>query len=123
MQDRRQVSRARRLRKSDAAVDWSRTAAQVFDQVRAFKPWPGTYSQWDRPSGPLRLLLERVQVRDLDGRWGAPGTVLEAEPTGVTIACGTGRLRLLEIQPAGKRRMNIDEFLRGYPLQAGQKLH
>ncbi len=121
-QDRTKVSRAPRLQKSHGLVDWSRSAQQIFNQVRAFKPWPGTYCHWMRPSGPMRLLLEQVQVEQADGTRGFPGTVLQATSEATTIACGRGTLQLLEIQPAGKRKMQIAEFLRGYPLEPGQTL-
>jgi methionyl-tRNA formyltransferase len=122
VQDRTQVSRAPQLKKSDGAVDWSRTAQQIFDQVRAFKPWPGSFTHWSRSGEPLRLLLDRVQVDQQDGNWGEPGTILQADPQGARVACGEGTLILLEIQPAGKRKMSIDQFLRGYPLKTGQQL-
>jgi methionyl-tRNA formyltransferase len=121
-QDRSQVSRAPRLQKSHGLVDWSRSAQQVFDQVRAFRPWPGTYSHWNRSTGPMRLLLAQVCVAQASGSWGPPGTVLQATAEGTTIACGQGALQLLEVQPAGKRIMKIDEFLRGYPMEPGHRL-
>jgi methionyl-tRNA formyltransferase len=122
VQDRSQVSRAPRLQKSHGIVDWSRSAQKIFDQVRAFKPWPGTYCHWMRPTGTMRLLLEQVRVDRADGSWGPPGTVVQSTAEATTIACGQGTLQLLEIQPAGKRKMKIAEFLRGYPLEPGQVL-
>ena len=121
-QDRSQVVRAPRLQKSDGAVDWNRSAIQLYNQVRAFKPWPGSHTFWPRATEPVRLLLEQVQVEQADGTWGSPGTILQADARAARVACGQGTLELLEIQPAGKRKMRIGDFLRGYPLQAGQRL-
>lgn len=62
-QDARLASRAPRLRKQHGEVDWSRTAEQIRNQVRAFKPWPGTYTFWHRAGHePLRIVLDRVGV-------------------------------------------------------------
>lgn len=68
-QDPSQASRAPRLRKQHGAVDWSRTAEQIRNQVRAFKPWPGTYTFWHRTGHePLRIVLDKVSVLGLGVR-------------------------------------------------------
>ena len=52
---------------------------------------------------------------------GAPGTVLSADESGVVVACGEGALRLVELQKPGSRRMPVGEFLRGFPVSAGER--
>jgi methionyl-tRNA formyltransferase len=121
-QDRTQASKARRLRKTDGRVDWTRTARQIFDQVRAFKPWPGSYTEWQRTKGPQRLLLERVTVVDMDRPNADSGTVVQVTPQRVIVACGQGHLGLEVIQPAGKKPLETAAFLRGYPLRPGDRL-
>jgi methionyl-tRNA formyltransferase len=118
------ATHAPRLKKTDGAIDWARGAQQIFDQVRALQPWPGTYTYWQRPEGkgPLRLLLTQVAVEADSGQSLPPGTVVQAEADRLVIACGQGRLRLLEVQPAGKKRLTIREFLRGYPLASNDCL-
>ncbi len=119
------ASRAPRLRKSDGEVDWSRPAAQIFNQVRALKPWPGTFTTWQRlpDQPPVRLLLEEVAiVGDHPGASSAPGTVLHAEGSELWIATGDGCLAIHKLQPAGKRPLATDEFLRGYSLAIGTRL-
>ena len=122
------VSKAPRLSKADGAVDWTRPAVAIANQVRALKPWPGTYTQWLRPQGePLRLILDRVSV--LPGESPStsqdshvPGHIALAEGSRLLVTTGDGLLSLDAVQPAGKRAMPTSEFLRGYPLKAGQRL-
>ena len=121
LQDPHQASKAPRLTKQDGAVDWSRSAEQIHNQVRALQPWPGTYTNWLRSSGePLRLIL--VQVRSAEcGVRSESGTVLVSDGKQLVVATGDGALAIERIQPAGKRVMAVDEFLRGYALQVGDR--
>jgi len=116
-QDPALASRARRLRKTDGAIDWTRTAEQIRNQIRAFVPWPKTYTDWHRPNGePLRLILDAAHV---EPGGGTPGTVVESADNRLAIATGSGLLVIDRLQPAGKRVLDSAEFLRGYPVQAG----
>jgi methionyl-tRNA formyltransferase len=122
-QDATQVSRAPRLKKADGRVDWSRSAEQIRNQVRGLKPWPGTFTSLSRASGePLRLLLEDVSVVETEGRQEPPGTILACDSRRLIVAAGQGGLSLDRVQPAGKRVMDIAEFLRGHRLQVGDRL-
>ena len=120
-QDPALACRAPRLKKADGAIDWSRSAVCIYNQFRALKPWPGTFIQWQRPNGPkLRLLLNDISIVERASPEGAtPGSVLVSEGDNFQVATGDGILSLREIQPAGKRAMTIDEFLRGYPIPVG----
>ena len=126
-QDASQVSKAPRLSKADGAVDWTKPARAIVNQIRALKPWPGTYTQWLRPEGePLRLILDRASVAEnIEAHALAesePGQIVLADGRQLLLATGDGVLSLDAVQPAGKRVMAVDEFLRGYPLKAGQRL-
>ena len=120
-QDRALATKAPRLKKADGQVDWSRSARQIKNQVRAMHPWPGSFTFWQRPDRePLRLLLQRVRVIEADDTTVAPpGTVLEAAGR-LVVATGGGTLELVEFQPAGKRTLSAEAFLRGYPVEVGQ---
>lgn len=141
-QDPALATRARRLRKSDGAIDWSRTAEQIFNQVRALEPWPKTYTFWRRASGPpVRLILGRVEVVTTVRFDVPPGTVTVAQSGGIVlvrpeededlpirlprsagelvVATGHRGLAIHSLQPAGKRLMHVDEFLRGHHVQPG----
>src|SRR5205814_1158853 len=80
MQDPAQATKAPRLKKEQGAIDWSKTAEQIHNQVRALKPWPGSYTFWHRPGHePVRLVVDRVQVSGAGfqpAMQPAPGTVL-----------------------------------------------
>ena len=120
-QDKSQATPARRLRKTDGAVDWSRPALAIKNQIRALEPWPRTYTYWHRSSGsPVRLILGRCSVVDRSEANDPPGAVLAADQH-LIIATGSGALRLHELQPAGKRMLAAAEFLRGYPVEAGNR--
>ena len=120
VQDKSQATKAPRLAKEDGIVDWSRSAAEIKNQVRALQPWPRAFTHWQRSEGePLRLILHQVSLAE--GAAAEPGTVMAAD-SNLTIATGNGVLRLEQIQPAGKRAMAVGEFLRGYPLQPGDRL-
>ncbi|HUY36672.1 MAG TPA: methionyl-tRNA formyltransferase [Pirellulales bacterium] len=119
-QDPALASPARRLRKTDGQIDWSRPAVAIKNQVRALQPWPKTYTFWQRAGGPpLRLILGRTAVRD-DLPPVPPGTVVRAKGDDLAVGCGQAALAIREIQPSGKRTCTAGEFLRGYPVRAGQ---
>ncbi len=131
-QDARLASRAPRLKKQDGLVDWRRTARQIFDQVRAFQPWPTTYTFLHPGEGgePERLILEQVAVADEEGvrvalgpgeARPAPGMVISADGGNLTIICGSGAILPLQVQPAGRRPMATAEYLRGRPVKVGDR--
>ncbi len=121
-QDPALASPARRLRKTDGEIRWSRSAQEIKNQIRALEPWPKTYTFWHRPGGaPLRLILGRSAVRPCEGSGAQPGTVIEASDGKLSVSTGSGALSILEVQPAGKRLLSSAEFLRGYPVKAGER--
>jgi len=107
------VTLARMVEKEDGRLDWTRPAVELERRVRAFVPWPSAWTQL----GPHLLKVWRAVV--VPGS-GPPGTVLAAHGT-LDVASGDGALRLLEVQPEGKRRMNAAEFLRGHRLGEGER--
>jgi len=120
-QDARQASRAPRLKKTDGLVDWTRPAAAIKNHVRAMEPWPKTYTFWHRPGcEPARLILGPVSVVE-PVTTSPPGTVLEAAGDRLAVAAGEGAVLVRSVQPAGKRMLAVDEFLRGYPVQPGER--
>jgi methionyl-tRNA formyltransferase len=121
-QDRSQVTKAPKLKKEDGRIDWGRSAEQVCNQVRAMQPWPTAYTFFHRAGkAPARLLITRAVelARPSGPTRPAAGQV---EPTDLSRLCvwaGNQPVEVLELQPAGKRRMSGAEFLRGHPLQPG----
>ena len=121
-QDEEKASHTRMLQKEDGEIHWDRPASVLARQVRAFNPWPGTYTHW---RGKL-LKLHSAHPLDLEpDRTLVPGTVsVRAEATRkvIAVATGNGQLIITELQLEGKKAMSAEEFLRGYAHIAGEEL-
>jgi len=100
---------ASKVDKAEARIDWNLSAAQIERQVRAFAPSPGA---WFEAEGERIKVLE-AQVGDGTG---AAGEMLDGE---LTIAAGTGTVRPLKVQRAGRGTMTPQELLRGFPIPPG----
>jgi methionyl-tRNA formyltransferase len=105
-QDNALATYAPQLKKADGHLDFSQPAVELERRVRAFNPWPGAFALWQDQS--LRIL--RASVTANVG--GEPGLVTKTD-RGPAIACGSGGLLLLEVQPAGKKPMPAADFARG----------
>ncbi|MEM8586925.1 MAG: methionyl-tRNA formyltransferase [Pseudomonadota bacterium] len=104
---------AAKITKQDGVIDW-RDADTVLRQVRALNPWPGVTFQANGQAIKV-LAAERVE-----GPAGAPaGTVLDGR---LAVACGSGAVRLTKLQRPGKAPLDVDAFLRGFPLPEGTRL-
>lgn len=119
-QDERQATLAPKLTKADGRVDWTLPAEVLDRRIRALVPWPGTVTEWRGRA----LKLWRATVDAAAGANGraTPGTVLAVAEGTLTVAAGQGALVLDEVQPAGRRRMSVREFLTGHPLRVGDQL-
>jgi methionyl-tRNA formyltransferase len=124
------VSLAPKIKKEDGRIDWNLPAKEILNRLRAFTPWPGTYTGWSssfslsraqdtlkRELQPRLLKIWRVEMVKNSGN---PGTVLSADKNGIVVACGRDGLRILELQPEGGRRMSAAEFLAGHPMRTGE---
>lgn len=114
-QDKNGLSYAHKISKSEAALDWSRTAIELDRQIRAFNPFPGT--SFISKTGAIKV-WKATPISDV-GNSDRPGKILAISPEGLVIACGQGALALHEVQPQGSRRMSISDFLAGHHLQIG----
>lgn len=116
-QDDAQSCYAHMLDKQMAVIDWSKSAHEIDCLIRGLNPWPIALTS---------LAGERLKVfaaEKVAGN-GEPGTVLEADPKkGLTVACGEGALKLIEIQLVGGKRMKATDFLRGHVIEVGTKLN
>lgn len=116
-QDDAQSCYAHMLDKQMAVIDWSKSAHEIDCLIRGLNPWPVALTT---------LSGERLKVfaaEKADGN-DEPGTVLEADPKkGLTVACGEGALKLIEIQLVGGKRMKATDFLRGHAIEVGTKLN
>ncbi len=121
-QDPALASKAPRIKKTDGLIDWTRSAEAIRNHVRAMEPWPKTYTFWHRPKGAaMRLILGPVKAAETSEPDAPPGTVLEAPGDRIVVAAGEGAVVLETVQPAGKRLLEVREFLRGYHAQPGER--
>ena len=121
-QDSSQASRAPRLAKCDADVDWNHTAQEIYNQFRAFQPWPGCYTHLARKEKPpLRLILTKISPEE-EPATSPPGTIAVAEGDRLLLAARAGQIRVEKLQPAGKKVMTAAEFVRGYQPAVGDRL-
>lgn len=114
-QDDAEATLAPRIDRDDVRIDWSEPARRVVDLVRSANPRPGAYTTRDGS------LLKVWRAERADGE-GAPGTILSAEGQGPVVATGGGAVRLLEVQPAGRQRMDGRSYLNGYQPEPGTRL-
>lgn len=108
------VTYAHKIDKAEAAIDWTKPAAEIEHRIRAFDPFPGCTAQL----GDSTIKLWRAQPATGSGQ---PGEILAVAPDGIAVACGEGALRLVELQKPGGRRLASAEFLPGFPLTVGQR--
>jgi len=106
------VTYAPRLTREDGRIDWSKDAKAIDRQVRAFDPWPGTFTRIGESA--VKVLAAKPERGQ-----GVPGTVLD---DGLLVACGRGTLRLTRVQLAGRGSLDAGTFLRGHPVPAGTLL-
>jgi len=108
------VTYAAKLDRREARVDWHESAAMVNRRVRALNPSPGA----DARVREVELKIWRCA--SAAGR-GNPGEVLSVGPDGLCVACGEDALIITELQRSGGKRLPVAEFLRGFPLAAGER--
>jgi len=114
-QDDALATETRKLTKEDGRLDWTLPAQTLNNRIRGFISWPGCFCE----TGSGRIKVFRARVESGSGN---PGEILDVSGEGPLIAAGERALRLLEVQPAGKRAMDGAAYLRGHPLQPGDQL-
>ncbi len=107
-QDHSQATYAPSIKREFCRLDWGSPAVGVFNHVRGLSPWPGAETSW-------KGMELKVHKTSLEGRQGKPGEVLEVSKHGVVVAAGMDAVRLVEIQPPGKKKMNAFDFTLGHP--------
>jgi methionyl-tRNA formyltransferase len=113
-QENGQACPAPKLVKAEGALQWSQPAQVLYDKVRAFKPFPGT---WTFLNGQ-RLVIEEMRVMD-SSIADSPGAILSIASDGLDIACGKGVVRILRVKPEGKKSMSATDFANGRNIQKG----
>lgn len=115
------VTKAPKLKKEDGLIDWSRPAPAVARQVAAMQPWPTAYTFLHREGKePVRLMIARC--KPVEGFAGLPGAVHSPDGNRLYVCCGEVAVEIVELQPAGKKRMPAEAFLLGNPVRAGDRM-
>ncbi len=121
-QDKSQVTKAPKLKKEMGLIDWTRSAQGVCNQIRAMQPWPTPYTfLHEQVKQPLRVIISKAKPLAKEKISGSPGQVIDHTEAKDRLLVATGEntvLEVLEVQPAGKRRMSAQDFLRGRPLKS-----
>jgi methionyl-tRNA formyltransferase len=119
-QDNNLATMTRLLKKQDGEIEWTQSAAEIERQVRAFSPWPGTFTHG--PRGQIKILTVNLAGESVVGPNRAePGLVFKHKRA-VYVATGQGAIHLLSVQPAGKKAMTAEALLNGQPDLLGARL-
>ena len=110
------VTYAAKIDKAEARIDWTKPARGVLRHIHGLSPLPGAWCEVPIEGEPVRLKILRCELANGSG---APGDLLGDD---LTIACGEGAIRVLELQRAGKQPMKAPDFLRGTPLKHGIRM-
>jgi methionyl-tRNA formyltransferase len=110
------IEYAKKISNADCRIDWSRPAADVLHHIHGLSPFPGAFCFADFGKGPERLKILRAETT---GGAGEPGVL---QDDALSIACGEGALRILDLQRAGSKPMAASEFLRGVSLARAKVL-
>jgi methionyl-tRNA formyltransferase len=105
------VTYAAKISKEETCIDWAKPWQAVHNHIRGLSPFPGAWFE----IGGVRIKVLRSTKSEGSG---APGTVLDDR---LTIACGDGAVRLMQVQRAGRQPMSAEEFLRGTPVKPGMR--
>ena len=110
------VTYAAKIDKAEARIDWNKPAREVLRHIHGLSPFPGAWSEIAGGGDAARVKILRCELAKGAG---APGSVLDDQ---LTIACGEGAIRIVELQRAGKAPMKAADFLRGVPLKPPARL-
>ena len=110
------VTYAAKIDKAEARIDWNKPAREVLRHIHGLSPFPGAWSEIAGGGDAARVKILRCELAKGAG---APGSVRDDQ---LTIACGEGAIRIVELQRAGKAPMKAVEFLRGTPLKPPARL-
>ncbi|TLP46246.1 methionyl-tRNA formyltransferase [Cohaesibacter sp. CAU 1516] len=108
------VTYAKKIDKAEARIDFASPASEIHNKIRGLSPFPGAWCEMTIRGKAQRVKILRSELADGQG---APGTLLGDD---MTVACGEGAIRLIELQRAGKGAMKADEFQRGADLKVGE---
>jgi methionyl-tRNA formyltransferase len=113
-QDSSRATMAPLLKKEQGLIDWTLSAEEIHNRIRGLSPWPGAYSFLDNK------MIKIISSETRPGS-GEPGALFERDRNALEAGTGSGLLRIVSIQPEGRKPMSAGEFLRGHRGVAGKK--
>lgn len=117
-QNHENASYAPLIKKEDGIINWKESSENIYNKIRGFDPWPGVYTfykgkRWGIWKG------EALDVLPAGSTIYRYGEIIDIQSDGIVAAAGTGALRITEIQPEGKRRMRVEDYIRGHKVEKG----
>lgn len=119
-QDHTKATHTTMIKKELGEIDWTKPAEELECLIRGLNPWPSAYTKLKGKT--LKIWKASVEESSKQAGGQEAGIVIEAGRDGFIVQTGQGRLKLLEVQLEGKKRMETDAFLRGYPVETGTRL-
>lgn len=106
---------ASQLSKAEGEINWNNTSDEIYNKVRGLNPWPKAFSF----IGGKRFVVDFVYKSEQSGK---AGEVLSADKDGILVACGEGSVLIKEIKVEGKKKMSVEDYLRGHKIEKGTLL-
>lgn len=119
MQDDSYSSYAPLIKKEDGRIDWKKSSTEIYAQIRAFNPWPGTFTYLD---GKMMKIWEAAPSDSYAKDGAKPGEIISVSKDFLTVSCGQGALTVTSLQAEGKKRMDVKAYLLGNAIEKGAVL-
>ena len=117
-QDQPNATYTKIINKDDARIDWAKSAEKIDRQIRAYESWPVA---WTTLNGKRLKIFKSLKVPLPGDTTSEPGS-MQIDAGGLEVSCGSGLLKVLELQLEGSKRLSISEFLKGYHASSSEKL-
>ena len=111
-QDDKKATATLKIKKTDGLIKWSNTSEYIKNQIKAFTPWPGTYTFWQ---GNRIIIHDGNEYQKNVNLKSTPGTIVQLSNQSIGVVTSTNFLELKKIQLEGKKVLSVEEFLMGYP--------
>ena len=115
-QDNSESSHAAKITRDMGQIDWTKSATDIWNQSRAFTPWPGIFTHYKGK------LIKLIEVEPINSSGLAPGIIAQSNAEGIIVGCGQKSLRISKLQKDGGKRLAAEAFLAGHPLPIGTQL-
>lgn len=112
------VTYARKIEKAESAIDFTKPAGTVHNHIRGLSPFPGAWFEIAHEGKTERIKVLRSEMIAAEGDFGPAGTVIDER---MGIACGSGAIRCVELQRAGRKPMRLGDFIRGMAIGKGSR--